>query len=876
VVLTQGEKAIAAFIVEAFSQHVCGFDILRTDGGSLVCDVNGWSFVKGNSKYYNDCSALIREKFLETTENTLGPTMPLVLKDDGEGSSDTNMLSDADFPNEHDGASTGTEHLRSVIVVMRHGDRRPKEKMKFKTKFPQILSYFDDRTDEAELRLTTPQDMERLTEIMLAACKDLREQIKARKEKDAGSESCPQDDGLKSLCDELMNTELLIPVLTMKDRFSGFERKVQLKAVKWKQQKDDQPRRVAQVLVVAKWGGELTVRGVAQAKELGRRLRAFLYPNDPTGLLRLHSSFRHDFKIYSSQEGRCQITAAAFTKGFLDLEGDIIPILVSLVTRDGFATGLLDEPIPKKQRDAVKQRIEQLLLSPMILQGEPNTPHQGLKEAEKRIGNPINLLHNIRALASDYIASIAAAKEQTRHEIELHSADEDFSTLDIDEALHEDAVPLGKNSKLGPGPSIPPDLKESRARKFLHLMRKENRWRKVYDCFVRLQDKERGYDRENVTFDTSQIPHIWDNLYYDMLTHRGYLGEHSCQLAEQLVSLVHPLNDWVCLSEYGMSQQEKLMIGVEVTWRLLGKILGDLEHMIEEKAGIHDEAGRRRTKSKQALSLPLDTFQIPKEQPVFSVRSPGTSQSAAPAKQEPAAKAMADAQQAYHKPPSPKESIGLRRDVSTCTDGNDSSRVRGQLAKLTDGVRQELKNAMRDSSDWHPRLNNTVAENTALKNVEMVRSRVYVTSASTMHSLINVLRQFEKSEMAFTGSHSKSPLDMVTDLNYLSHLVFRCYERVDVSDEQQGEHDPGSSEKERYRVEIAMSPGVGVSKDGQQVLWPEGADFNEDTAVVAPLQTISHSGELSRFENFITASIRDLSSNQSDDDEEGDQPSDRN
>lgn len=40
-----------------------------------------------------------------------------------------------------------------------------------------------------------------------------------------------------------------------------------------------------------------------------------------TSLLRLHSTFRHDFKIYSSHEGRCQTTAAAFTKGFLDLEG---------------------------------------------------------------------------------------------------------------------------------------------------------------------------------------------------------------------------------------------------------------------------------------------------------------------------------------------------------------------------------------------------------------------------------------------------------------------------------------------------------------------------------------------------------------------------
>ena len=32
------------------------------------------------------------------------------------------------------------------------------------------------------------------------------------------------------------------------------------------------------------------------------------------GLLRLHSTYRHDLKIYSSDEGRVKMTAAAFAK----------------------------------------------------------------------------------------------------------------------------------------------------------------------------------------------------------------------------------------------------------------------------------------------------------------------------------------------------------------------------------------------------------------------------------------------------------------------------------------------------------------------------------------------------------------------------------
>jgi len=60
--------------------------------------------------------------------------------------------------------------------------------------------------------------------------------------------------------------------------------------------------------------------------------RTVMYPRyGPAGggLLRLHSTYRHDLKIYSSDEGRVQTSAAAFTQGLLDLEGDsLTPILV--------------------------------------------------------------------------------------------------------------------------------------------------------------------------------------------------------------------------------------------------------------------------------------------------------------------------------------------------------------------------------------------------------------------------------------------------------------------------------------------------------------------------------------------------------------------
>ena len=54
-----------------------------------------------------------------------------------------------------------------------------------------------------------------------------------------------------------------------------------------------------------------------QAEALGSQFCNTMYPRYGPyggGLLRLHSTYRHDMKIYSSDEGRVQTSAAAFTQ----------------------------------------------------------------------------------------------------------------------------------------------------------------------------------------------------------------------------------------------------------------------------------------------------------------------------------------------------------------------------------------------------------------------------------------------------------------------------------------------------------------------------------------------------------------------------------
>ena len=495
VILSNVEKTIARKVVSAFGQFVCGFDILRSNGGaqdveSYVCDVNGWSSVKDSPKFWDDAANLLRMQCLQvlapyrsekrpprnllsrstasadftegggertssTSEVVEEPTALLAQLVDPQKTKSGSSIDGSDDESSEEGEGEGegargeaAGELLCVVAFIRHGDRTPKQKLKFKTDEPSLLEMISPSSPYEERKIKTTDAMEQLLVHVEAIVERLGREAAA-----AGAP--PSIDGM------LAKFSAVRQVLTAKP-FHGINRKVQIKPTAWRDAADDDdqtkapaaavdstvsllaplppaPLRAASSMAaifprsnmaaspsiaaspavsrrrtkdeigssphnspeverreltdaheeahpspqkprqprivptaaqfVLKWGGELTPLGQMQATRLGAMARFALYPGEEDGVLRLHASYRHDLKIYSSDEGRVQMTAAAFTKGFLALEGQLTPILASLVSKHTSITKMLDETpeAGREKMNVAKDVIHRVLTSEVPL-----------------------------------------------------------------------------------------------------------------------------------------------------------------------------------------------------------------------------------------------------------------------------------------------------------------------------------------------------------------------------------------------------------------------------------------------------------------------------------------------------------------------------
>ncbi|XP_035718727.1 inositol hexakisphosphate and diphosphoinositol-pentakisphosphate kinase 2-like isoform X14 [Vespa mandarinia] len=532
VILSNAEKLISRKVCLAFKQTVCGFDLLRANGQSFVCDVNGFSFVKNSNKYYDDCAKILGNMILRELAPTLHIpwSVPFQLDDPPIVPTTFGKMME----------------LRCVVAVIRHGDRTPKQKMKVEVRHPKFFEIFAkyDGYKHGHVKLKRPKQLQEI----LDTARSLLAEIQHRA---AGPE----------LEEKQGKLEQLKSVLEMYGHFSGINRKVQMKY-----QPRGRPRgsssddgnnhnRLGEpsLVLILKWGGELTPAGRIQAEELGRIFRC-MYPGGQgrhlseedtemlpnhgeyagaqgLGLLRLHSTFRHDLKIYASDEGRVQMTAAAFAKGLLALEGELTPILVQMV-KSANTNGLLDNDCDSsKYQNMVKTRLHELL----------QQDREFTREDREQI-NPGNAL-SINA-AMDFVKNPVKCCQHVHALIQ--------KLMDIVRIKKDD--PKTKDAILYHGETW-------------ELMGR--RWGKI----------EKDFCTKNKRFDISKIPDIYDCIKYD-LQHNN----HTLQFdhAEELYIYAKYLADIVIPQEYGLTVQEKLTIGQGICTPLLKKIRADLQRNIEE------------------------------------------------------------------------------------------------------------------------------------------------------------------------------------------------------------------------------------------------------------------------------------------------------
>ncbi|XP_024521024.1 inositol hexakisphosphate and diphosphoinositol-pentakisphosphate kinase VIP1 [Selaginella moellendorffii] len=739
VLLTPAEKQMAREVCVSFGQAVCGFDLLRSQGRSYVCDVNGWSFVKNSYKYYDDAACVLRTMFLEAKAPHLSKIPPCL------SWSEPRPL---ELPRQGSSVMSGTfgqsEELRCVIAVLRHGDRTPKQKVKMKVTQDRLLNLmlkYNGGRPRAEAKLKSAVQLQDL----LDATRMLVPRARSGKESDSEAEDLEHAEKLRHVK----------AVLEEGGHFSGIYRKVQLKPQKWQEATDGEEERPTEALMVLKYGGVLTHAGRKQAEELGRSFRNTMYPGEGTGLLRLHSTYRHDLKIYSSDEGRVQMSSAAFAKGLLDLEGPLTPILVSLVSKDSPMLDGLDTA--SIEMEEAKAKLYEIMMAGQSCCECTNEPWM-----VDGAGLPPNALELMKEM-------VHLTKKITAQVKLLCKAEEERLADGLNEEIppYDQARALGKTNmdvdRISAG--LP-----CGSEGFLLMYA---RWKKL----------ERDiYNERKERYDISKVPDVYDSSKYDLL-HNAHLKLDGL---EDLYTVAKALADGVIPNEYGINPKHKLKIGSKICRRLLGKILIDLRNTREEAISVAELKNEEVKINPDSVGPPKGKHEEDNKSQKSSVKSDSRRSS-------------------------------LTSEKSN-TDDHDDKETQYRL---------DPKYANVKTPERH------------------VRTRLYFTSESHIHSLINVLRYCHlddslEGEPPLVSTEALEEIFETKELDYLTHVVLRLYENTEVALES----------PRRFRIEIMFSCGAALSP------LEASPRFRDHTLPVLSPSTLQEEGaflSLNRLEKMIRA-----------------------
>ncbi|GAB4827775.1 Inositol hexakisphosphate and diphosphoinositol-pentakisphosphate kinase vip2 [Ancistrocladus abbreviatus] len=717
VLLTPTEKQMARDVCMAFRQMVCGFDLLRCGGRSYVCDVNGWSFVKNSHKYYDDAACVLRKMFLDAKaphlSSTIPPSLPWKVNEPLQVSEGLTRQGSGLL-----GTFGQSEELRCVIAVMRHGDRTPKQKVKLKVTEEKLLNLmlkYNGGRPRSETKLKSAVQLQDLL--------DATRLLVPRTRPDRGSDSEAED------IEHAEKLRQVKAVLEEGGHFSGIYRKVQLKPLKWvklpKSSGEGEEERPVEALMVLKYGGVLTHAGRKQAEELGRYFRNNMYPGEGTGLLRLHSTYRHDLKIYSSDEGRVQMSAAAFAKGLLDLEGQLTPILVSLVSKDSSMLDGLENA--STEIEEAKARLNEIITSgAQTTGGSESTEFPWMVDGAGLPPNALELLPKLVQLTKKITEQVRQLAVDEDDKLEETSSYDVVPSYDQAKALGKTNIDVDRIAAGLPCGS----------EGFLLMYA---RWRKL---------EKDLYNERKGRYDITQIPDVYDSCKYDLL-HNAHLNLEGL---DELFKVAQLLADGVIPNEYGINPKQKLKIGSKIARRLLGKILIDLRNTREEAINV----GELKNNHDQ------------------------------------------------HPPPSMK-----------ATEHQTKPHGRNEDMRRTSTTSDMSIDQEDDDKETEYRLDPKYAN---VKTPERhVRTRLYFTSESHIHSLMNVLRYCNLDE-SLQGEDSLvchgalERLLKTRELDYMSYVVLRMFENTEVALE-----DP-----KRFRIELTFSRGADLSpleKNDHEANW---------------------------------------------------------
>ncbi|CAL0299014.1 unnamed protein product [Lupinus luteus] len=447
-------------------------------------------------------------------------------------------------------------------------------------------------------------------------------------------------------------------------------------------------------------------------------LKILSFIGEGTGLLRLHSTYRHDLKIYSSDEGRVQMSAAAFAKGLLDLEGQLTPIQVSLVSKDSsMLDGLEDASTEMKEAKARLNAIITSTAKTADSNGSPEFPWM-----VDGAGLPPN--------ASELLPKLVKLTKKVTEQVRILAKDENDKLTE--RSLYDVIPPYDQAKALGKT-NIDVDRIAAGlpcgSEGFLLMYA---RWKKL----------ERDlYNERKERFDITQIPDVYDSCKYDLL-HNAHLNLDGL---DELFEVAQALADGVIPNEYGINPKQRLKIGSKITRRLLGKLLIDLRNTREEAISVAE------LKNNQDHSLSMKTE---KEDSEAKLKH-------------------------FHKNDELRK-CNTTSDISSMDQDDDDDRETK--------YRLDPKYANVKTPDRH------------------VRTRLYFTSESHIHSLMNVLRYCNldeslQGEESLVCHNALERLCKTRELDYMSYIVLRMFENTEVALE-----DP-----KRYRIELTFSRGADLS-----------------------------------------------------------------